>query len=174
MLSQFAKALLIGTALSPVLGAIAVNKASTGQPYQAWMPWCACAVLLVVICWGVLRYAEQAMQKVLLSVGSFERTDKEVLTFLLAYLLPFISPDNMAFTDQWLTGGYILGLLLVVIGHAGAFHFNPLMGLLGYHFYEIRNDRGVSCLLISRAELAEPGIALRVVRLAKHVYLAEG
>ena len=77
----------------------------------------------------------------------------------------------MGFNGGWLTGAYILLIIFVVIAHAGAFHFNPLMGLLGYHFYGIKDDEGASYLLISKDELTKPNSEARVVKLATTIYL---
>jgi hypothetical protein len=54
MLSQFAKGLLVATSMAPILGAIAVNQITQGQPYSNWAPWLAVAILLGLICWLVL------------------------------------------------------------------------------------------------------------------------
>ena len=43
---------------------------------------------------------------------------------------------------HWLTGAYVLVIILLVFTHARAFHFNPVMGLLGYHFYSLKNGDG--------------------------------
>jgi hypothetical protein len=80
----------------------------------------------------------------------------------------------MAFTGEWLTGAYILGIIFLVIAHAGAFHFNPVMGLLGYHFYAVKNGDGVSHLLISKDELRRTGKDVQTVRLAHGIYLHLG
>jgi hypothetical protein len=61
-----------------------------------------------------------------------------------------------------------------VIVHAGIFHFNPVMGLLGYHFYSVKNGEGVSLLVISKAELHRPGKDVETVRLAHNIYLNIG
>ncbi|SES04625.1 hypothetical protein SAMN04487958_10681 [Vreelandella subterranea] len=119
----------------------------------------------------MLRYAAQNAQKHLFRIQEFERNDKEVLAFLLAYLLPFISSDGVISTGEWLVGAYVLAVIFLVIAHAGAFHFNPVMGLLGYHFYNVRNGDGVSHLLISKDELRKPGTDIQTVRLAHGIYL---
>lgn len=80
----------------------------------------------------------------------------------------------MSFSGEWLTGAYILGIIFLVIAHAGALHFNPVMGLLGYHFYAVRNGDSVSQLLISKTELRRPGGEVQTVRLAHHIYLHTG
>lgn len=174
MLNTLAKFLLVSTSLSPILGAVAVNQFSKGAEWTSWGAWLAVALLLILVCWGMLRYAARNIQKQQYKIQAFERGDQEVLAFLLAYLLPFVSSENMAFTGEWLTGAYILGIIFLVIAHAGAFHFNPVMGLLGYHFYAVRNQDGVSHLLISKAELRRPGSEVATVRLAHNIYLHVG
>lgn len=174
MLNAVAKFLLVSTSLAPVLGAVAVNQLARHEPWTRWAGWLIAAVLLVVLCWVMLRYAAKNAQKHQLHIKEFERNDQEVLAFLLAYLLPFVSAENMAFTGEWLTGAYILAIIFLVIAHAGAFHFNPVMGLLGYHFYAVKNGDGVSHLLISKVELRRPGKDAQTVRLAHHIYLHTG
>lgn len=174
MLNTFAKFLLVSTSLAPILGAVAVNQFAHEEPWTRWIWWLAAALLLVALCWAMLGYASRNAQKHLFRIKEFERTDQEVLAFLLAYLLPFVSAENMSFSDEWLTGAYILGIIFLVIAHAGALHFNPVMGLLGYHFYSVKNGDGVSQLLISKTELRRPGGEVQTVRLAHHIYLHTG
>lgn len=174
MLNTFAKFLLVSTSLSPILGAIAVNQIAHHEPVMHWGAWLAVALLLVFLCWAVLGYAATNAQKHSLHIKEFERDNKEVLAFLVAYLLPFLSSDKMGFTVDWLTGAYVLGLIFLVVAHAGAFHFNPVMGLLGYQFYTVKDWDGVSYLLISRVELTRPGKDVPAVRLAQNIYLHTG
>lgn len=174
MLNGFAKFMLVATSLSPLLGAVAVNQLALGKPVSGWLPWLAVGFLLVFVCWALLRHLAASAQSQLLRLAEFERNDQEVLAFLVTYLLPFISAKDIAFPGQWLTGAYILAVIFLVIAHAGAFHFNPVMGLLGYHFYGIKNGDGVSLLLISKAELHKPGVEVRTVRLAPTIYLHTG
>ncbi len=174
MLNRLAKFMLVATSLSPILGAVAVNQIASGKTLVSWLPWLAVAVLLVVICWLLLRYSANNIQSQIITIEQFESSDKEVLAFLLAYLLPFISSDNMTFNDQWITGAYILVIIFLAVSHAGALHFNPVMGLLGYHFYGIKTSDGVSRLLISKAELYRPRKEIKTVRLAHNIYLHVG
>ena len=171
MLNAFAKFLLVSTSLSPLLGAVAVNQYARGEPASRYGMWLAVALLLVVLCWALLRYASENAQTTPFRIKEFERDDKEVLAFLVTYLLPFLSTDKMGFAGEWLTGAYVLLIIFLVIAHAGAFHFNPVMGLLGYHFYAVKNEEGVSLLLISRDGLLRPGRELQTVELARNLYL---
>lgn len=174
MLNRFANLLLVSTSLSPILGAVAVNQYSLGKPPSASLPWLVVALLLVVICWGVLQYAAGAAQKHTLTITQIEDKDEQVLAFLLAYLLPFAASRDMLADVHWLTGAYVFAIILLVFTHARALHFNPMMGLLGYQFYNLRDGDGVPVLLISRSELCLAPHELRSVRLAHDIYLQIG
>jgi len=174
MLNWFAKLLLVSTSLSPILGAVAVNQFTLRKPLSSWLPWLVAALLLVVICWGLLRYAVRAAQKHTLKIARFEDKDKEMLAFLLAYLLPFAAAKDMLAEVHWMTGTYVLAIILLVFTHAGAVHFNPMMGLLGYHFYSLKDGDGVSVLLISSTALRRAGGEVQTVRLAHDIYLQIG
>lgn len=174
MLNRFAKFLLVSTSLSPLLGAVAVNQFSRGEPAMRWGVWLTVGLLLVFLCWALLHYAAKNAQQHDFRIKEFERNDKEVLAFLVTYLLPFLSTEKMGFAGDWLTGAYVLLIIFLIIAHAGAFHFNPVMGLLGYHFYSVKSAEGISQLLISKAELHQPGEDVPTVRLGQNIYLHTG
>jgi hypothetical protein len=174
MLNTSAKLLLVASSLSPVLGAVAINQFVLGKSVGAWLPWLVIAILLVVICWGLLKYAAGHAQRHKLTVEQFEDNNKEVLAFLLAYLLPLVSVKDTVADIHWLTGAYVLIIILVVFTHARAFHFNPVMGLLGYYFYGLKQPDGTSLLLITRKEAHRSGEKLETVCLAHNIYLHIG
>jgi hypothetical protein len=167
MLNIFAKHLLVATALAPMLGAVAVNRAAHGE---TWISWVLVALGLVLACFSLLALVAKTGEKHRLVVVSIEDKDKEVLAFLLTYLLPFIASEKLEFTGEWLTGIYILAIILISAAHANAVHFNPVMGLY-YHFYAIKDANGMPALLISRPPLTKAGGDLQTVRVAHGIYL---
>ena len=171
MFNFFAKFLLTSTSIAPVLVAIAINQYAYNSYWVFWIPWLLVAVLLVVLCWILLVFAEKNMQTVDIQISEFERNDKEVLAFLVAYLLPFLTMKESAIHGKWLMGTYILFIIFISISHAGIFHFNPIMGLFGYHFYKVKLNDGISQVVISKKELMRTGINLTSVKLATHLYL---
>ena len=174
MLNNIAKFLLASTSLSPVLGAVAVDQFANNKSWTSWVALLGIAIFLVFLCWMMLQYASSNIQKDLFIIKEFERKDTETLAFMLAYLLPLISADNIALTSEWLLGVYTFAIIFLIIVHAGAFHFNPVMGLLGYHFYSVKNKDGMSHLLISKEELRRPGNEIQVVQLAHNINLHVG
>lgn len=175
MLNIFAKCLLVSTSLSPVLGAVAVNQFERGKPWTNWIWWLVGALLLVLLCDALLRYAKKHAQKHLFSIREFERKDQDVLVFLFIYLLPFIRSENPTFASEWLTSAYVLAIIIVAIAYTGTFHFNPVMRLLfRYRFYAVRDRDGVPNLLISKTDLRRPDKEVQTVALARNVYLYIG
>jgi hypothetical protein len=172
MLNRFAKLLLVATSLSPILGAVVINKVSQKKPWDEWLPWLCIALLLILLCWLILEYIKHNGEIHTFHITQFESNDREVLTFLIAYLLPFLSSENMAFDSRWLVGAYVLILLFVIIAHSGALHFNPIMGLLGYHFYSMKNEQGIIQLLITKTELRQTGIEIQTTRIAYNIYIS--
>jgi MFS family permease len=173
MLNWFAKMLLVATSLSPMLGAVAVNQLAHNRPRSNWLPWLVVALALAFICWGLLHYLKKSGEKYQFTIGEFEEKDKELLAFLLTYLLPFLATDKLEFKGEWMTGVYIMGIIVFAIIHAGAFHFNPVMGLL-YHFYGVKDENGMSILLISRKPRKKAGEKVPIVKIAHNIYLVAG
>lgn len=171
MLNILAKTILVSTSMSPILGAVAVNQLAQGHSWRSWAPWLIAAIGLALICWLMLHYVQKVGEEHKFCIKQFENTDREVLMFLLTYLLPFIASDNLNFNDGWITGAYILLVIFFTIAHAGAFHFNPVMGLFKYHFYSVKDADGVSYLLISKQSLRRSGQEVQAVMLSDGIYL---
>ena len=175
MLNVFAKCILVATSLSPALGAVAVSQIACDEPWSVWVWWFVGALVLVSVCWGMLEYAKRKIQTHPLHIHEFERRDQEVLTFLFIYLLPFIRvADPTSIVSEWLVSVYVLAIIIVALTYAEAFHFNPVMRSLGYRFYSVRNQQGVSNLLISKEELRRPGSQVKTVLIGTNIYLHIG
>lgn len=171
MLSALAKYLLVATALAPVLGGLAVRSLSAGQEWSEWVPWLVGGVGLATICWLLIQLCGQYGQRQEVTITEVERNDNEVLAFLVAYLLPIVSAENPSFSEQWPTALYVLVILTIAYTHACALHVNPVMGLLGYHFYAVRDGDSAPRLLISRSEIHKQGEALTVVYISPTICL---
>ena len=171
MLSRLARFFLVATSLSPVLGAVAINQWALGRDPLHWIAWPLVAVLLVLLCWLLLHYAARNAQLHEIKIAEYEGNDKEVVAFLLAYLLPFLTSKNLAFEGDWITGAYVLGVLFVVVSHSGVYHFNPVMGFLGYHIYTTKDSQGIPRVLITKSPLRRRDERRTTVKLSDEIYL---
>lgn len=177
MLNDRAKFILSLTSLAPVLGALFFNHLDNGDPLNGihilkGIPFLIIGLLLFIVCWLFLKkYAPKEFEIEPFYIKEFDRRDLEMLTFLLIYLLPFIQSNDPMFARGWLTNIYVIFIITIAFVDVGAFQFNPMMRLIGYRFYIVKNKNGVSYLLISKKVLKTPGIEIPVVPISHDIYL---
>ena len=75
------------------------------------------------------------------------------------------------FARGWFTNIYVILIVTLAFVDVGAFQFNPMMRLIGYRFYIVKDKEGVSYLLISKEILRKPGIEIPVVSISHDIYL---
>lgn len=168
-MNKLGKLVLMLTSLAPILGAFAVNSFA----HMDWAMGGVClggGVLLVLVCWLVLRRCRKILPEEPMTTQKVKTADKEVLAFLLVYLLPLFTKD-LIFTGNWFTPVYILAIIAFCVYHSNSYTFNPLLSMAGYHFYEVENNNGMTYLLISKKTIHRHDNALRVKRLADYIYL---
>jgi hypothetical protein len=106
-----------------------------------------CVVLGLYSSWVIHKAAED-FQSLPITIKKAKSADKEVLGFFVAYALPLmfkgdVNPDIGAWA--------IAGLMLVlVLWTTHALHVNPVLGVIGFHFYEVETQEGVTYLLITK------------------------
>lgn len=172
-MNKFGRFLLVVSALAPVLGAFAINAYSQGQRGQAiW--YAVIGILLVVVCLLCIWGCRSVLAEEPLNTAKVKSADKEILSFLIVYLLPLLSQNVIAFKGDLFTAGYVILIVVLCVYHSNAFSFNPILGMVGYHFYEVESDTGMSYLLISRQVHRRQENALSVVQISDYIYLDLG
>jgi hypothetical protein len=174
MLSTIAKPLLVSTSLSPVLLAFGINAMAEERPPWEYIPWFVASVGLWGLCLLILGFSKTQLEKQNLQIKSIKNSDKEVMTFLLAYLLPLVPAKTLGLSGHLATGIFVFCMFFLAIYHSNAFDFNPLLGLCGYHFYEVQSADGMSFLLITRSPILKPEQVIEVVQLFPYTFLALG
>ena len=54
------------------------------------------------------------------------------------------------------------------------YHFNPLLGLLGWHFYKVESTEGVKYVLITKKQLRTAADSIKVGQLTEYILLDVG
>src|SRR5579864_5070229 len=102
MFNRFTKFLLVATSLTPTLLVMAVDQFATAKEFK-WLSFgmqlLAISVAFVAIAAGVMTYMAWYGPRQSLKVAKAKNSDKEVLTFLLAYLVPVLSEHKYLFKD---------------------------------------------------------------------------
>lgn len=166
MLNSFAKLLLTSTAIAPVLltyAWVAFRAGATGQAITL----VALVLLLVAICLGMLRYARTQLEPVRFVATSVEAADRENMGFLLLYLLPLFTVQYGALNWDLVLPAIVI--FAAVVGTGYSYHFNPLLGLMRWHFYKVGTPEGITYVLITRKQLRNLNAPLNVVQLTEYV-----
>jgi hypothetical protein len=168
MLSSFAKFLLALTAISPVAITWAIADYSKRGYYWEQLLGAGIAVSLGVLCVALLRTASKSLTRITFVVEELKAVDGEVIAYIVTYLFPLVVPAS---DISLLAQVFVLLLLAFVLATSNAFTFNPILSLLGYHFYEAKCNSGISYLLLSKNNITDVKSIKRVGRLSKHLML---
>lgn len=165
MLRFLPKLLLVATAFAPVLVTFSVVFWFEGQHFLA-LQLLGFAGLAVVACVLIIYLAGRHLSKNPVTIKSIKPADKEIIGFVLAYLLPLARGSQFDGVPMFV----VLGVFFLVVMTSNAYHTNPLLGLIGYHFYEVSID-DVGYILISRRNLHNTRAIKTVVSLTDYMLL---
>ena len=168
MLRVLPKLLLVGTSFAPVLltcGVMTWFEASNGWTgfKQAW-PYFSITVALVLFCLAVMRSARRELPSDAVEIKQIKPADKELIGFVIAYLLPLARGSGF----ETLPLIVVLIVFFLVVMTSNAYHTNPLLGLLGWHFYEVIIE-DVGYILVSRRNVHNVRGIKRVVHLTDYM-----
>lgn len=167
MVSWFARMLLIATSLAPILIVYGASLMPRNLSWAAALA--AVAVLLAAICLLLLRYARTRVARTSVTVTAGKNLDSQVLSFLIAYLLPLLVQKEQK-TNVWALVAFV-AVMFVVLATCNIYHVNPLMGMLGYHFFEVTATSGTAYLLITRRNVSITQGSVQVVTLSPFLLL---
>jgi hypothetical protein len=171
MLSKFAKLLLTSTAIAPVLLTYAWVALMAGEARLGTILLAGC-IGLTAACLGLLRYAKDNLERMNFAATTVEAADRENIAFLLLYLLPLFTTDFATLNwDVWIPAVLIFG---AVVATGYSYHFNPLLGLMGWHFYKVGTKEGVTYVLITKKQLRNATGALEVGQLTEYIVMDVG
>lgn len=171
MLSRVAKLMLTSTAIAPVLLTYAWVAFQSGDSCVALVLAAAC-VALVFVCWLLLRYAKNNLERMSFKPVSIEAADRENMGFLLLYLLPlFTSQFDALNWNVWIPAILIFA---GVVATGYSYHFNPLLGLMGWHFYKVGTAEGVTYVLITKKQLRNATDTVEIGQLTEYIVLDLG
>lgn len=168
MFSRLIQILLVATSLAPILLLKGCTRISDG--WLAYTPWLGTAGGLVVVCLLLLLAARRYLERVPITITSVKAADQEVLTFLLTYMLPLLAVEQ-----QQIYSGLsliVFGIIVaVVVYNSHLYHVNPLLSMLGFHFYEVTASDNCSYILITRRGMAGAKAIGGVARISDHMIM---
>jgi len=169
MLTKLAKLALVATAFAPVLLTYAMAYALRGEFWPNGFVLVAVAALLVVLCILVIRAARNLLELLPFPVQAVKTADSEIVGFILAYLLPLVNSSTNIVDARILA--FVLVMFFAVVWSTHSYHFNPVLGFLGYHFYEVESTGSVTYLMVTKRDLRRTREVASVVQLTEYMVL---
>jgi hypothetical protein len=166
MLNSIAKLLLVLTSFAPVLLTFSFIQYRHTAFYPAGLACLLVAVGLCLLCILIIRAARQQLETMTFAVNSVKTADTEIVGFVVAYLLPLVTTAVEVPVIL-----FVLGIFLLVVWSTNSYHFNPLLSLFGYHFYEVQSSNAVTYVLVTRRTMRDAHRIARVVLLTEYMVL---
>lgn len=183
MLNKLAKIALVSTALAPIcltLWFIEINNAwqrdmSWAENLAAhWLvggSYAMATLILSGLCFGLilLSGSSHGLERMPVKIKSVKTVDKEIVGFLLVYLLPLINQGQNTINLPVLV--FVAFVFFFIVYNSHAYHFNPLLGFFGYHFFEVTIEGDITYVLITRQNITDCKAVSRVVQLTEYMIL---
>ncbi len=95
MLNKAAKLALVATSLAPICLTLWFVEFSKAWNWQAGWAYLLVAILLTLLCGGLVWLAGKNLEKLPVKIKAVKTVDKEIVGFLLVYLLPLINQTSL-------------------------------------------------------------------------------
>jgi hypothetical protein len=163
-MSRLAHILFLLTAVAPMCAVFGINRIL--EPAHVLtavdvVPFVGSAAL-VFVCWALLRLAITKLESQTLKIKSAKNTDRDLLPFVLAYLLPLATANTVTLAGNVVTVAVIAAMVIILAFRSHLSVANPVVALLGYRFYEVQVDNGIVFILLSKKVLLSTTDALNV------------
>ena len=170
-MKPFAKILLAGTSFAPILLTLAFVNWRAGLPWWYAASKLAAGALLVWLCQLLLKEVARRGEVMHMSLQSAKPADKEILAFVLTYLIPLANTTNVMKLDPAVVW-FVVGLLLFLVYISNAYQFNPLLVFFfGYHFYEVTDDAKIGYILITQRNIHHVAAVSEIVEITDYVIM---
>jgi len=165
MFSKFIRKFILSlSSLSPVVLTFWFKEFSTNFNLADGWIYFLIFLTISIITFFMIRFAKKKLEEVEVKIHSIQNADSEVISYIFAYILPLIGFDIKLTL-------FILFLYLFIVFTTNIYHFNPILGLFGYHYYTVSFDNGITFVLISKKTLMNANEISSVVQLDDYTLL---
>lgn len=170
MLNSLGRLIFTSTAIAPV--GFTYAWAARSSDREAAILAATIAAILCIFAGLFLILAKQTFERVALQPRSVEAADRENVAFLLLYVSPLFTSSFSQI--NWSVVAPTLFVFAAVTATGYSYHFNPILGLMGWHAYRISDRAGVTYIVFTRRQMRSTLDELMVVQLTEYVLLDVG
>ena len=124
---------------------------------------------LVVVFLIILRLAKSKLEVLKISIEEIKTADNETVTFIIVYLLPLANGITESFSVPILI--FVAVFFFFIVLSTNSYHFNPLINLVSYHFYEAKVKGGITYILLSKKNVSTSKSIKEVYHLTEYMIL---
>jgi hypothetical protein len=169
MLNKITKLFLVSTSFAPVFLTLWFSEFSKTWKLMDGIWYFIITLTLIELCFMIMWLSTKYLEIMPVQIESISTSDKEIVGFILAYLLPLINQSAFQINNNLLI--FILVLFFLSIYTTNSYHFNPVLGFFGYHFYEVTIDGGITYILITRKNITNTKNVKQVVQISEYMIL---
>ena len=175
------RSFFVATSLSPVFLVLAIGDLERYCKYKGtkneielycFMIYFVISIVLWISCWFML-WMICKKDTTPIPIDNLNRKDNEILSFLFIFILPLVKGSDSLLGNEPVTTFICFLILIFAIADIGAYHFNPIIRLWGYHIYSIKVGNRDSMLIAKSRRMlrSRPEGKLKVVNIANGVYI---
>lgn len=167
MFSKLLELLMVFTSLSPVLLTLWFKEFSDHWSFADGLVYLIIAIILWSFAFIILNISRTKLQLLPVKIESISTADKEMVSFIFAYLIPLLEISYPLLF-------FLLGLFVFIVLTTHSYHFNPIFGLFGYHYYEVSIEGGTTFILMTKKTLMNTNQIKSIVQLTDYILLEKG
>lgn len=167
MISYFGRILLVSTSVAPIFLTMWFREFSKNWKIFDGLIYLVVASILVFLCLFVVAIARRKLEKIPVQISTIATADKEIVSFILIYLLPLVNSEAFDINIRVLL--FVIVLFFITILTTHSYHFNPILGIFGFHFYQITLSSGLSYVLITRKNITNSKQISSVAQISEYI-----
>lgn len=164
MFSKIMQIMLVTTSISPVLLTFWFKEFSDKWDFRDGIFYLIAAIFLLILLYVLIKIAMHKLEKVPLKITQISNADKESIPFIFSYIIPLLEIDKPMVI-------FLLILFFFIIFTTNIYHFNPMLGILGYHQYEVNIEGGSIFILITKKTLINVDQIKKVSQLTNYILI---
>lgn len=180
-MNKFFKILLVATSIAPVLFTywfieqVGHWNSSIGFYENVKCNWfyglgyLITTVVLILVFLLIVKLAKSKLEVLKIEIEEIKTADNETVSFIIVYLLPLANGVTDSFNIPILI--FVAIFFFFIVLSTNSYHFNPLINLVGYHFYEAKVKGGITYILLSKKNISTSKSLNEVYHLTEYMIL---
>mgnify|MGYP001357920018 FL=1 len=164
MFSKIIQLILVSTSMSPILLTFWFKDFSRDWDIIEGWYFLAISIFLLFVLFTTLKTAKNKLEVLPVKISEISNADNESIVFIFTYLIPLLDISTSMII-------FLVILFFIILLNTNIYHFNPVLGILGYHQYEIKLKEGTSFILITKKALVTSSQIKFVVQLTNYILL---